>query len=228
MMRIFFDYRDANSSRIVSVTYSENCIVGIIYVLLSLFYFLPYVLCMQIIYSDKKLMSKSYYVIVFHMGVTDLIQLIFNGMAGGMFTIFGGSGHFWVNKIVGGLMNFCWVIYCFLAHVLALNRFFHVYWPLDMNFVFSMRNTKILIALIWLYGFAWLIAYMCPKISVLYFLNTYSWDYDRTEPSRIAWTVELINDCLHAGAMVLWYILIFVKLKIKVMVRVRDTKSNRC
>lgn len=215
MMRIFYFDKDVTNKNL-TFTRSENCVVGMVYVLLSIFYLLPYILCMKIIYSDRKLMSKSYYVIVVHMGFTDMIQLIFNGVAGGLFTVFGTSGHFWVNKIVGGLMNFCWVIYCFLAHVLALNRFFHVYWPVDTKFVFSMRNTKILIALIWLYGFGWLIAYLCPDISVLYFLSTYSWDYDRTEMSKIAWAVELINDCLHACAMVVWYLLIFVKLKIKV------------
>lgn len=196
---------------------TEEKIVGAIYITISIVYCVPYITCMLIIATDKKLMSMPYYHVVLHMGITDIIQLVFNGTASGIFTLYGGKEMFWVNKGIGGLMNFCWVIYCFLAHVLAFNRFVNIFWPLQINIVFSMRNTKILISLIWFYGFCWLAAYLSPGLQVVYFVEGYNWDYDFDEISRIAWLVELINDSIHGGCMVIWYACIFIKLKIKVM-----------
>lgn len=199
-------------------TSNEDTIVGAIYLSLSLFYLGPYVMCMILIYTDKKLISKPYYLIVVHMGLTDIMQLVFNGITAGVFTLFNHMLSFWVNKFIGGLMNFCWVMYCFLAHALAFNRFVNLFWPLSINKVFSMKNTKILISLIWIYGLTWFTAYMCPNFNLIYLKETYNWDYDVAPASRIGWLIELINDCTHAGAMVIWYSLIFIKLKLTVKI----------
>lgn len=198
-------------------TLIENILVGVIYISISLFYLGPYVMCMVLIYTDKKLISKPYYLIVVNMGLTDIIQLLFNGMTAGIFTLFADLITFWMNKFVGGLMNFCWVMYCFLAHLLALNRFVNLFWPMHVNLVFSLRNTKILIILTWIYGLSWFTAYMCPDFNLLYLPETYNWDYDETKSSRLGWLVELINDSFHAVSMVVWYTLIFIKLKFRVI-----------
>lgn len=203
------------------ITTTEEIIVGSVYLFISIVYCVPYILTMFLIATDKKMMRMPYYHVVVHMGITDIVQLVFNGAASGIFTLLGGNEHFWVNKGIGGLMNFCWVIYCFLAHVLAFNRFVNIFWPLKIHVIFSMKNTKILIALIWFYGFCWLAAYMSPDFNLLYFVDGYNWDYDFNEISRIAWLVELISDSFHGVCMVIWYACIFIKLKIKVQLLTR-------
>jgi len=43
-------------------------------------------------------------------------------------------------------MNICWIIYCVLAHMLALNRFVNLVFPTKLNTVFSMLSTRVMLA----------------------------------------------------------------------------------
>lgn len=196
----------------------NDYIVGTIYCSVSSFYLMSYILCLYMICSDKALVKKPYYRIVIHMGATDLMQLTFNGIAAGAFTL-KGSTDFVPNKVCGGLMNFCWVIFCAMAHLLALNRLVQVYASkTTANRIFSLCNTKIYLCSIWIYGAAWFICYMTPYISVLYSVESYDWNYSNNEVSLIFYWCELIQDTFHAACMVLWYSLIFIKLKLKVQI----------
>lgn len=166
--------------------------------------------------QDRKMMKNAYYVLIIQMGIADIVQLLFNGVASGILTLTGCDDCFWVKKLIGGLMNACWVVYCFLAHLLAFNRFVHLVLNHQVKLIFSNRNTKIFLAVIWLYGFGWFIAYMTPVVSVLYNTRSYAWHYDTTATSKYAWIAELIVDSFHAICMLVWYTIIFIYLKIKV------------
>lgn len=133
-------------------------------------------------------------------------------------------------------MNFNWVIYCFLAHLLSINRFVSMSFPTSINTIFSSINTKIYLAGIkysslcmdcsnilmainsgiWFYGFCWSVAYMYPEFDLLYFPHDYKWDYGNTPLSRVAWLCELISDFSQTVLMLLWYALILIKLRAKV------------
>lgn len=204
---------------------THNYIVGLVYIFLSVFYLAAYILCIIVICKNESLIKKSYYLIVVNMGATDMLQLVFNGIAAGSFTLVGKT-EYYSNKICGGLMNFCWVIFCAMAHLLALNRLVQVYSTKStVNKIFSLRNTKIYLTIIWIYGAAWFLAYMTPNISVLYFVRSYDWNYvNNTNLSRVLYYAEFIQDSFHAVCMVIWYSLIFCKLKL--MVSFKFTHDN--
>lgn len=82
-----------------------NRIVGFIYFVFSLFWIIPYSVCLWCIVVDRNLRKKPTYIIVLHIGIADVLQLIFNGLFGGIFTFFGTTGGFLTNKIIGGIMN---------------------------------------------------------------------------------------------------------------------------
>uniref|UniRef100_A0A915ITR1 7TM GPCR serpentine receptor class x (Srx) domain-containing protein n=1 Tax=Romanomermis culicivorax TaxID=13658 RepID=A0A915ITR1_ROMCU len=173
--------------------------------------------------TDQGLRHQQYYRIVANMGITDILQLTFNGMFAGIFTYacvdFAKSDlKMYINKFVGGLMNFNWVIYCFFAHLLAFNRFCHIFFPNHINFIFSRQNTNLMLLMVWVYGFGWFVAYMVPNFNLFYYVEEYKWDYDIIPLSRKAWLSELISDSIHATGMVIWYTCILVKLRIKVTI----------
>uniref|UniRef100_A0A915IT46 Uncharacterized protein n=1 Tax=Romanomermis culicivorax TaxID=13658 RepID=A0A915IT46_ROMCU len=174
----------------------------------------------MIIMTNQGLRSQQYYRIVANMGITDILQLIFNGMFAGIFTYtcvdFTKSDlKLYVNKVVSGVMNFNWVIYCFFAHLLAFNRFCHILLQNRINSIFSRRNTNVMLSMVWLYGLCWLAAYLIPNFNLFYYVGEYKWDYGKMPLSRKAWLLELISDMIHVTGMLIWYTCILVKLRIK-------------
>uniref|UniRef100_A0A915KHJ3 Uncharacterized protein n=1 Tax=Romanomermis culicivorax TaxID=13658 RepID=A0A915KHJ3_ROMCU len=198
-------------------TTTEQYVVGTIYILISCFYSIPYLFCLIIIKMDKRLSKEQYYKIVYHMGVADLTQLVFNGISGGIFTYWcidhrESTVYFWINKAIGGLMNFCWVIYCSFAHLLAFNRFCHVLYKHYVGVIFSPKNTSIMMGGVWLYGLVWQAAYLVPGINLFYHIDDYNWSYDSMDLSQRAWMAELISDTFHTGGMIVWYTIVLGKL----------------
>uniref|UniRef100_A0A915JK14 7TM GPCR serpentine receptor class x (Srx) domain-containing protein n=1 Tax=Romanomermis culicivorax TaxID=13658 RepID=A0A915JK14_ROMCU len=81
--------------------------------------------------------------------------------------------------------------------------------------IFTAVNTTIMLLVIWAYGFAWLVAYMVPDLSLLYYIWAYKWDYDTTDLSFKALNAEFISDMFNTVGMVVWYGSIMIKLRIK-------------
>uniref|UniRef100_A0A915JW63 G-protein coupled receptors family 1 profile domain-containing protein n=1 Tax=Romanomermis culicivorax TaxID=13658 RepID=A0A915JW63_ROMCU len=206
---------------------NEQYIVGGMYVFISTLFLFPYSLCMFLILTNKQMMSKPFYIILLHMGTADMIQLVFNGVMGGVFTITCLSAQPMVNKVVGGTMNFCWVTYCLMAHLLAVNRFVSICYPHKLWHIFSKKNTKIMIYFVWGQGFLWFLVYLTPDVNVLYNVNEYRWEYDGTALSRIVWKFELAIDSFHALGMVFWYACIFLKIKKKLSQIETSSIANR-
>lgn len=85
---------------------AEHVVVAVTFISVSILYLIPYITCMYIIYTDKKMSRQAYYTIVQHMGIADVNQLVLNGIVGGLFTIFNidfalGGWRLWLNKIAG-------------------------------------------------------------------------------------------------------------------------------
>lgn len=191
----------------------ENRIVGFVYFIFSLTCIIPYLTCLCCIVVDKELRKKPTYIIVLHIGIADALQLILNGMAGGIFTFFGTTWGFTANKVVGGFMNVGWVVYTTLAHVLAFNRFICICKPHLKFFFFTRRKTEIMMVSVWAYGLLWLAAYMCPDINLVFNVYYRNWDYDLVPLSRIFWLIELLQDSFHFFMSVVWYSFSFASIR---------------
>lgn len=85
--------------------YAEEILIASLVLIISVLYCIPYTMCIYIMLTDK-IGKMPYYKIVLSMGVSDLIQLVFNGVFAGIFTYFCvdfsfGGWRLWVNKVIG-------------------------------------------------------------------------------------------------------------------------------
>lgn len=99
-----------------------------------------------------------------------------------------------------------------MADLLAWNRCIKTCKPATAKRIFTMRNTRFMLAICWVYGLAWVITYLCPDLDFYYAPAEHAWDYGLTPKSRRFATAELVQDTLHCISMVLCYSAIFVKL----------------
>ena len=71
---------------------------------------------------------------MFHLGVSDMVQAI-GHLIGGIMAIVGSSGPYWMNEVIGAIMNSNWMSYGALLHLLAFNRFIHFCFVSSSNIV---------------------------------------------------------------------------------------------
>lgn len=183
----------------------ENRIVGSLYFFFSFFWLIPYTCLLWSILRDESLRKKPTYIIVLHIGIADMLQLIFDGLFAGVFTFFGTTWGWTTNKVIGGIMNIGWVVYTALAHVLSFNRYIFICKPHLREKIFSKQKTNLMMFSCWLYGLAWLIAYMCPDVNLVFNVYYRNWDYDQVPASRVFWLIELIQDTFHFLMSIVWY-----------------------
>lgn len=182
----------------------------IVYAIVCMF---AYALCMTTIIKNKETWKVPSFQIIVHIGAADLVQLFLNGVLGGIFTLCQDDFSFILNKVAGGIMNSGWITYTMMADLLAWNRCLQTYKPSTAKRVFSMRNTRLMLAACWAYGLSWVITYMCPDLDLYYTVTEHYWDYDAVKPkSRSFATAELVQDTMHCVSMVLCYSAIFYKL----------------
>uniref|UniRef100_A0A915HZP1 G-protein coupled receptors family 1 profile domain-containing protein n=1 Tax=Romanomermis culicivorax TaxID=13658 RepID=A0A915HZP1_ROMCU len=124
-------------------------LVGTSYIVISMVYIVAYVLCLFIMCTDKWMSTVPLYRIIIHMGYSDLLQLVFNGLPAGVYSILGDDRPFYLNKILGAIVDAAWFLYIFLSQVLAINRFVHVFAAHRVSAIFSEKNTNIYITCCW-------------------------------------------------------------------------------
>uniref|UniRef100_A0A915JMI1 G-protein coupled receptors family 1 profile domain-containing protein n=1 Tax=Romanomermis culicivorax TaxID=13658 RepID=A0A915JMI1_ROMCU len=192
----------------------ELNIVASIYLSVFIIYIVPYLICIYVVVKAKDLINKPYYQILLHMALADVVQ-IFNSLFSCVFTLMRNEEPFWSNKLAGALTDGCWFLYCCLAHILALNRFVSMYFPLKVGEYFSARRTKIIIGVAWVYGTTWIGALTVPGYTFMFFIEFYTWDYAENYGSAVARRLNLTSDMFHLTVLVVWYTLIFIKLRQK-------------
>lgn len=188
---------------------------GAIMLIYSFTCIFPYTLCLIVI-RHKSTAKLPSYQIIFHIGITDLTQLWLNGVVGGVFSLCQNDFNHTLNKIIGGVMDASSLVCLLLADLLAWNRLFQFYNPVLAKKLFSSRNTRVFLVVAWLYGFAWMVAYMCPDMDVVYTPSVHSWDYAPTPKSQRFAFAEFINDSVHSASMVFCYACVALKAIIQV------------
>jgi len=154
-----------------------NKIVGSIYIGIPLFCLVPYLACLWAILSDKHLRRQSTYIIIYHIGIADVLQLVTDGIISGIFTLCGTTGSYYLNKSVGAFLNIGWIVYTVLAHVLAFNRYVWLCRPQWRDRVFSQRRTEYIMYACWGYGLLWFASYFTPNIDMVFNVYERSWNY---------------------------------------------------
>lgn len=193
----------------------EDRVFGAIMVMYTIGFVGPYIACLWVFATDPEMSSRPCYRIIFHIGVSDVIQGVANGIGGGLMSIFRSAPHE-ANKRVGSFLEGSWMAYSILVNLLAFNRFVQVCFSNRANQIFTKRNTTLLIALCWSYGIVAFIIYNTPWIHVVYFPEMYLWGYDTNGESVICGYVEEALDLFQLLCMIVWYIGIFVRLKLQV------------
>lgn len=176
-----------------------------------------YVLCLAAIARNGELWKSPIYKIIFHIGIADTIQLVLNGLVGGVLSICQSTGPFMFNKINGGLCNAAWEAFLATANLLAWNRCLQIYRPYQAKEVFSARNTKVLSGICWAYAGGWLVAYLMPGLDFVYSAELHGFDYGSSPESQQMAYFEIIHDSIYAASMTVTYSAIFVKLAQEVM-----------
>uniref|UniRef100_A0A915JMW4 G-protein coupled receptors family 1 profile domain-containing protein n=1 Tax=Romanomermis culicivorax TaxID=13658 RepID=A0A915JMW4_ROMCU len=193
----------------------ELNIVALLYMIVFVIYIIPYLICIYVIINAKDLIVKPYYQILLNMGLADIVQIL-NSLFSCIFTLTENREPFWTNKMAGALTCGCWFVYCFLAHVMAVNRFVSMYFPLKVNSYFSPVSTKVAVGAAWAYGLSWMTALSMPGCTFMFFIDFYTWDYAETHWSSVARRMNFVSDIFHVTVLIIWYALIFAKLKHKI------------
>lgn len=189
--------------------------IGVMYLSYPAIQFLLYVIVMYLLLTDKEQWKYQYHKIVISIGIADMAQLIFCGVASGVFTLWPYDIPYWINKLCGSVMNSCWFVYSISCHVLALNRFVHVVFSNNAESIFSKRLTTIYVTCIWVYGLVWFLVYYVFDVHVIYSKDLFAWTYDDQSTAL----VTLINFCIdlfNLVGMISMYACILVYLKMKV------------
>lgn len=184
---------------------------GVVIFLYTTTYIFLYSFCLISILKDKELRKLPSYQIIMHIGLADLSQLVMT-LFGGIFSVCQTDFHFVLNKIQGGVLISSWIAYTAMADLLAWNRLIYIYNPGKAIHIFTLRNTRIMLAICWIYGLIWLTVYMCPNYDFIYTPADHTWDYTLSPQSVSIGRGELSQDVFHCTSMVLCYGAIFFEL----------------
>lgn len=203
----------------------EDRIFGIIMVMYTVGFTGPYLACLWVFATDAEMASRPCYRIILHIGISDVIQGIANGIGGGLFSILRIAPHE-PNKRIGSVLEGSWMAYSILVNLLAFNRFIQVCFSNRANQIFTKRSTTWFIAICWAYGIFAFILYNTPWIHVVYYPDIYLWGYDTNFESSICAYVEEALDLFQLLCMIVWYIGIFVRLKLQVSFLLKMSKIS--
>lgn len=188
-------------------------VIGSVYILLSIFSLIIYSMTIFLMHTDKVERNLNYFRFIQSIALADFSQSILLGIVAGIFTLTK-RVPFWLNKFLGSILAATWYTFCFNAHLLAISRFFKI--VIRLNNVFSEKMTKIYIGLLWLGGLIIFGIFMLPDVDFVYDINLNCWGYGQSNFSVLASNIEIFVDGSNLVAIIIWYTIIFVYLKIHV------------
>lgn len=189
--------------------------IGSIYLIMSVILCSLYIMTMYLMATDKAECKFSYHKIILSLSLFDMVQIFLMGFVGGVFT-FVENVPFWINKILGGILNSCWFVSCANGHLLAFNRFMSVIFSEKSKIIFSKNATSAYILATWLYGLVWIGVFMYPGYSMVFYKDGLCWGYDDTPLSQLGSQVEISVDLTNLACMAFWYLAVYFYLKTKV------------
>ncbi|KHN73733.1 hypothetical protein Tcan_03890 [Toxocara canis] len=154
----------------------ENVIGSSIVALLITAFLPPYVLILRIVYGDIEFSTSSYR-IIFHLGVADCTQLIFQIPAIVFNFLTETDAVRTISKVFGAFLHAGWVAYTALTLLLALNRFFVISDMKQTAFLCRRTPLTVQLAICWGWAFFNFITFLTPAARLTYSSQDLVWIY---------------------------------------------------
>uniref|UniRef100_A0A915K6B3 7TM GPCR serpentine receptor class x (Srx) domain-containing protein n=1 Tax=Romanomermis culicivorax TaxID=13658 RepID=A0A915K6B3_ROMCU len=113
-----------------------------------------------------------------------------------------------------GLAEASWFSYLALSQLLAVNRIFWVFAGEDkVKSWFSMRRTQIYIFVCWIPGVLYTVLLALPNVDFIYMVDIGTFGPIYSPTIEVFFVVNLVIDITHSVSEILWYALIYLKIK---------------
>lgn len=189
--------------------------IGLLYIVLSSCFSLLYSMIFYLLITDRNQWKFSFHKLIVSLAIADMIQLIFNGLSGGIFNLTN-KCPFFINKLFGSFSNASWFVSTATAHGLAINRFVSIIFNSKMPKIFSPIATNVYVLILWLYGMFWFVCHQFLGMNVLYSIEFNSWDFVETKMGEWGKLLNMSLDIVNIAMMLVWYLCVYAYLKHKV------------
>ncbi|KAK0409912.1 hypothetical protein QR680_004832 [Steinernema hermaphroditum] len=194
--------------------------VGSFYITLSMVILLQNVAVQYILYQSKELNTAAYR-IMFQLGITGSLQVLFHSF-GGVFSVADSDLHPVLEKLCGAILNAAWIGGIPFTLLLALNRLFVVCFPSRATILFSRRATTVSIVGCWVWPAVFLGIYLSPACSIRYGAEDFSWGYDSSQWSEVVADAEFYSILVMLVLTGVSYVIILAKI---LVLRRKTTRS---
>uniref|UniRef100_A0A914WHV0 Uncharacterized protein n=1 Tax=Plectus sambesii TaxID=2011161 RepID=A0A914WHV0_9BILA len=177
----------------------EDTIVGVSYSLSAIVCFIPYVVVLKAITTDKELMKLTSYRIIVHMGIRDILQLIVHFITGPL-TICQSTLHMYVNKVLGATATSSYVPYALMTLLLAFNRLVQLCFTSCVDTLFNYKITTLWLMGCHGIGVTFFVFLASPWAGMIYFPDWYSWDYD--SEASLSWLVQGVEEWIEVSVII--------------------------
>ncbi|TKR61415.1 hypothetical protein L596_028524 [Steinernema carpocapsae] len=185
--------------------------IGIFYFVLSVV-ILIFNLTVQYTIAESQDLTAPAYHIMLNLGVLLWLQ-VFVQAFGGLFSISHSIFHFWFMKIIGAVLNSCWVGSIAFTLLLAFNRFVVVCFPSKADKIFTSFNLNLMIGLLWIWPVAsFFVMYLTPFTTMRYAISEFVWSHDKGPWSPVMEDCEVFSIIAMIALCAIFYIPVFYNL----------------
>uniref|UniRef100_A0A914WYD7 7TM GPCR serpentine receptor class x (Srx) domain-containing protein n=1 Tax=Plectus sambesii TaxID=2011161 RepID=A0A914WYD7_9BILA len=180
----------------------SNVLIGSAYIIFSIIDILLYIPCI-IVFNSEELRHKDAYILMYHAGILDLIQ-VFMHLVSGIITVTDMTTK--TDTVFGPVVISAWLGYLAITTVQAINRLCHMAFPYQAAKLFTKRLTKIYVLLCYVYAFVWFVVFSTPYADFIYHKNMAMFYYnDTVQTSEWAHLMEFIICGIQLGIVGLCY-----------------------
>lgn len=161
------------------------------------------------------LISKRYFENV--SGITDIVQVLMNGLMSAIFSLCLSTANFVLSKICGAILMGGWYATSILGAFLAINRLFAVASPFAADQFFKGRRTYIWLSIGFTCGAGLSIFYLCNGVDMLYYTESYIWFYSNSTMAVAAEHVNISIDIITGSVIIICNVGVAITLKVRLL-----------
>ncbi|VDM38588.1 unnamed protein product [Toxocara canis] len=159
----------------------SDIFIGVINLILVLIPSVPYVVILVIFYRDKDSYGGSYE-IMFHLGISDCLQLFCLTPSWATHFMDSNAFPFTLNKVFGALLAAGWINSVNFTLLLAINRLVLLFGGKRAEQFFEGIGLNIILAICWLSGAIFGATYLTPVLHTVYDPQSLTWIYTGQNP----------------------------------------------
>uniref|UniRef100_A0A915L011 7TM GPCR serpentine receptor class x (Srx) domain-containing protein n=1 Tax=Romanomermis culicivorax TaxID=13658 RepID=A0A915L011_ROMCU len=189
---------------------------GLSFLIPSILFALIHFILIVLIRKSTTLSTVPYYQCAIHVSITDAFQLLFNGLPTSFYLFYNSTSAFFVDKILGAILNSTFFVFIYFAALIAFNRLCYIFCrrKTTVDRLFSERKMRFFVAMGWCQGLGFFVLYSFTECTFRFSIDRLSFGYDEGHLSKIVQRLELIIDSVYLVIMAASYTLILIKLKI--------------